>query len=370
MGSMDHVTSSPRSTLRVRLAGAGVLLCISAALLAQGPPPAVVRYTVAREHTIRRTLTLPGTVEPRTASTIASTVEGQVTDFPAKEGMRVRKDQVLARLDTVPLELRRDVQRAALKEAEARLKLAESNLARARELFAATVISRQQLDDNQSEFTAWQGRVDSLRAEIARIEEDIARCTIRSPIAGVVVRERTEVGQWMDKGGAVVDLLAMDTVEVRVDMPERYFASLRVGAAATATFESLPGYTARGRVLAVIPEADRQSRTFPVKIEIPNEQGRVGAGMLAQVSLQAAEYYRATLVPKDAVISRGERKLLYRLNGESSVEEVAVETGTGVGAWVEVRGPVRAGDKVITRGNERLRPGQPVQASALEYERP
>jgi len=365
----SHRLCAPRTLLfRVSVVGMSVLL--SGVGFAQGLPPAQVRYTVAREQNVRRSVVLPGTVEPRTASTVASTVEGQVVDYPAKEGMRVKAGQALARLDTVPLELRLDVQRASLKEAEARLKLAESNLARAKELFEATVISRQQLDDNQSEFLAWQGRVDSLRGEIARIEDEIARCTIRAPLGGVIVRERTEVGQWVDKGGPVVELLAMDQVEIRVEVPERFFASLRVGASASATFESLPGLTVRGRVLAVIPQADRQARTFPVKVLAANERGRIGAGMLAQVSFPAGESYRATVVPKDAVVSRGNRNILYRMNGETSVEEVAVELGTAMGAWVEVRGGVRAGDKVITRGNERLMPGQPVQGTPLEYERP
>lgn len=355
----------------------GTLSLLAVALLlssepawAQGPPAAQVRYSVAREQAIRRALTLPGTVEPRTSTTIAATVEGRVREFPGKEGLRVSEGQVLARLDTIPLELKRDVQRASLKEAEARLKLAESNLARAKELFAATVISKQQLDDSQSEFTAWTGRVESLRAEIAAVEEEIARCTIRAPIAGVVVRERTEVGQWMAKGGPVVDLLAIDTMEIRVDVPERYFSGLRVGSTASATFEAVPGYTVNGKVLAIIPEADRQARTFPVKVLVSNERGRIAAGMLAQVSFAAGESYTATVVPKDAVISRGPRKVLYRLNGESKVEEVAVEIGAGVGAWIEVRGTVRAGDKVVTRGNERLFPGQPVQATPLEVQRP
>jgi len=363
-----------RKILFTPVCAAATLFLLAHALdlaFAQGPPQAVpVRYTAARQHNLRRTLALPGSVEAQTSSIIAGTVEGQVIDFPAKEGMRVREGQVLARLNTTPLELRLEVQRAALKEAEARLRLAESNLGRARELYASQVISKQQLDDSQSEFTAWQGRTESLKAEIARIQDEIARATIRAPLNGIVVRELTEVGQWLAEGGPVVELVAVDQVEIRVDVPERHFAALRVGAPATATFESLPGFRAQGRVLAVIPRADPQARTFPVKVRVSNERGRIGAGMLAQVSFPTGDMSRVTVVPKDAVISRGERKFLYRVNGDSTVDEVVVETGAGVGAWVEVRGAIRAGERVVTRGNERLRPGQMVEATPIEYERP
>jgi RND family efflux transporter MFP subunit len=335
-----------------------------------GMPMAQVRFTPAREQNLRRLLTLPGTVEARTASTVAASVAGQVVEFPGKEGLRVRKGDVLARQRTVTLELALAARRADLKEADARLKLAESNLARARELFAATVIAREQLDDRQSEFNAWQGRVESLREEIRRIEDDIELCAIRAPFNGVVVREHTEVGQWLSAGAAVVELLALDEVEVRVDVPERYFADLRAGSAATLTLESLPNLRLQGKVIAIVPRADQQARTFPVKVLVDNERNALGAGMLAQVSFPIGEAYPATLVPKDAVISQGPQKFVYRLNGDNTVELVAVETGNAAGLWLEVRGNLRPGDRVITRGNERLQPGMSVQATALNYARP
>ncbi|MGH9649120.1 MAG: efflux RND transporter periplasmic adaptor subunit [Terriglobales bacterium] len=358
------------STIR---SGRGTILLflgLTCALWAQGPPPTPVRYTAAREHDLRQTLTLPGSVEAQTSSIIASSVEGLVSEFPAKEGMRVSKGQVLAQLRTGPRELQLAARRASLQEAEARLKLAENNLARSRELFAAGVVSQQQLDDNQSEFTAWQGRADSLRAEIAAIQDDIERATIRSPLAGVVSRERTEVGQWMEAGGPVVELLALDTVEIRVEVPERYFASVKTGSSATVTVDSLPGFETQGRVVAVIPQADAQARSFPVKVRVANQRRRLAAGMLAKVSFPAGETYRTTVVPKDAIVSRGASRFLFKVNGSGTVDEVPVETGAGVGAWVEVRGSVSAGDKVVTRGNERIQPGQAVQAAPLEYKGP
>ncbi len=348
------------------------LLGLPSNVTAQGPElgPAVVRYTEAREHNVRRNVTLPGTVEAETATTVASTIEGLVVEFPAREGMRVRAGDVLAKLRTVTKELDLEAQRAALREAEARLKLAEANSLRAQELYEAGVISRQQFDDAQSEFTAWQGRTDNLKAAIARLEDDLERMTIRAPFSGVVVRERTEVGQWVGEGGPVVEMVALDIVEIRVEVPERYYRMLRVGSRAEVTFESLPGMNLSGRVIAIIPAADPQARTFPVKVRVGNRNGRIGAGMLAQVSFAMGEITAATIVPKDAIVRQGPMTVVYRVNGDNTVEPVPVETGLGTGVWVAVSGGIRAGDKVVTRGNERLQPGQPVQGTPLEYELP
>ena len=339
---------------------------------AQGPnaPPSPVRYTAVREHRVRRAIQLPGTVESPIVSLVASEVGGLVIELLVREGDTTSKDQPLARLRTTNLELRRTAAQAQLKEAQARLMLAERHRDRALELLEAQVISRQQYDDSLYEFNAWQGRVEQLTAEIARINDDISRCTIRAPFAGAVTEERTEVGEWLDVGDAVVEILSLAELEVRVEVPEQYFPDLKRGGRASVTLESLPGLRIRGRISAIIPRADPQARTFPLKVRIPNRRGRLGVGMLAQVSLPVGKPHRASVVPKDAVFRRGPKEFVYLMNGDNTVSLVPVQTGQGVGSWVEVRSGVEPGQNVITRGNERLRPGQVVQGEPLKYRLP
>ena len=92
--------------------------------------------------------------------------------------------------------------------------------------------------------------------------------------------------------------------------------------------------------------------------------------MLSRVSFAVGESYQATVVPKDALLIRGEGRFVYVLNGENTVDLVPVETGTGVGNWIEVQGTIQPGTKVVTRGNERLRPGQKVDGQPQEYATP
>lgn len=353
--------------LLLLMCGAGVC---APELAAQKPPAAPVRYTEARAHALRRALVLPGSVESRVNSVVAAEVEGLVLELAAREGDRVEKGQPLARLRTTPLEIRLEITEAQLKEAESRMKLAERNLERARDLFASKVLSQQQLDEAFFEFNAWQGRVSSLKATAAGIRLDIERCTIRAPFNGAVVRKRTEVGEWIGVGDPVVEMLSLDELEVRVEVPEGYFRLLGLDGAASISFESLPGLEVSGRVSAIIPQADPQARTFPVKVRIGNARGRIGVGMLAQVSFAGRETYRATVVPKDAVIRRGVQQFVYLMNGDNTVSLVPIQTGTAVGAWVSVQEGIQPGQKIITRGNERLQPGQVVQGTPLAYSLP
>jgi RND family efflux transporter MFP subunit len=333
-------------------------------------PPQPVGYTEAREHALRRSLRLSGSVEARRSSLVASEVAGLVVELAAREGDLVERGRPLVKLRQTDLELQLAARRADLREAEARLDLAGRTLARNRDLFASEVISRQHLDDASSEQTAWQGRVDSLQAEIARVEDRLQRSTVAAPFTGVVVEEHTQMGQWLAVGGPVVELLDLEELEVVLDVPERHFAALKQGAPAQVSLEALPGAEIDGRISAVIPRAADETRTFPVKVRFANRGHRVGVGMLAQVSFGTGDAYAALVVPKDAVVRQGPQSVVYRIGNGNTVEPVPVATGGATGAWIEVQGPLKPGDRVVTRGNERLFPGQVVQPTVVPYTLP
>lgn len=343
-------------------------------LVAQpGQGPAPVGWTEAREHSIRRSVTLSGTVDTRRTSVVASEVAGLVTELAVREGDPVRRGQRLVRLRQEDLELQMRARQADLVEAKARLELAERTQRRRQELFESDVISRERLDDATTELAAWQGRVASLEAEIAQVQDDLERSVVRAPFTGVVVEEHTQVGEWIPVGGPVVALLDVEELEVELDVPERYFARLQPGASARVTFESVPGVEIDAKIGAIIPRADRQSRTFPVKVRFSNRGQRVAVGMLAQVAFPVGDPEPAVMVPKDAVVRNGNRETVYRVTAGDTgeqVEPVSVATGAAAGQWIAVEGPIQPGDRIVTRGNERLRPGQEIQGQPVTYEEP
>jgi RND family efflux transporter MFP subunit len=366
-----HLSSSFIRRGASLLSFAGALASFSTSLLpAQDMPPGPVRYTVAREYPVQRTISLPGSVESPTVSLVASEVEGIVIELRAREGDAVRKGATLARLRKTTMELQREASAAQLKEAEARLKLAERSLERSQELFESRVLSQQELDDAFFEMTAWEGRVEQLTAQIARIDDDLERCTIRAPFDGSVVAEHTEVGEWISVGETIVEIASLSNLRVNVEVPERHFHSMRKGGSASVTFDSIPGYEVDGKVDTIIPRADPQARTFPLKVALQHTNGAIGVGMLAQVSILAGDTYQAIVVPKDAIVGDGANQHVFRIGPDSTVERVPVQTGEGIGDWIVIRGGIAAGEQVVTRGNERLFPGQPVTGEPVEYALP
>ncbi len=331
--------------------------------------------TAAAQAEVQPLVRLAGNVEAETHAVVASEESGVVAELRAREGSPVKRGATLARLRRETLERDLEAAEGQLAEAEARLELARRSRTRARELHESGVISRQQFDDAESEEGAWQGRVDQARALIARLETQVRRSVIRAPFSGIVVRELCDVGEWVAAGGGVVEMFDPRSLGVVVSVPEQYFAGARTGTAARVRLDSLPSRDFEGQVVAVIPKADEQARTFPVKVGIVDPDEAIGLGMSAVVSFPSGSARVATIVPKDAVVSQGAARLVYRVedgppdaegNPTKVANPVPVELGAAVDDWVEAAG-VAPGDTVITRGNERLMPGAPVLTEPIDY---
>jgi RND family efflux transporter MFP subunit len=327
---------------------------------AQAPPPALVVVSEVKEQTLQKPVTLVGAVEPLKRSTIASEIAGLVEDFPVEEGDIVKKGDLLAMLRTKSLEIDIREAKAEKAEAEARYRLARENLERFQELYKKGVASLQQLQDAETEKDAMLARVSQLEAQIDSHAYDLARSKIVAPFDGSVTAEHTEVGQWINVGGPVVELIDIIKAEVDVDVPERYISQIRLGDIADINFDALPNLSIEGKIESIVPQADKESRTFPIKVIVDNKDGLIKSGMVARVSLLIGEPSLVKLVPKDAIVEQNRSNFVYVVNDGAAVP-VQVDTGIAFKDQVQITGPVEIGQFVVTRGNERLRPNQPVK---------
>lgn len=402
----------------------------AAAALAQGPPRAslvVVAPVVEREVSVGQTFV--GTVMPSKKATIGSAVDGRVIEFPLNEGDRVAKDQPLAQLltDTISLEVQAaeaelELRRQALAElengtrpedieqakarmaaAEARRKYLKARWDRWQKLYETNrAVSEEELDEAIAtgieaeqayleakaayELAVAGPRVEQIaqaRAQVAvqaatveRLKDQLTKHTIISRFDGYVTAEHTEVGQWVKQGDPVVDVAALDEVEVVAYVVEQHVPYVRVDAQVAVEVPAIPGQQFSGVVSEVVPQADVQARTFPVKVRVSNQfTGDVPllkAGMYARVTLPTGGKQMATLVPKDALVLGGPQPMVYVVDGATEtgkvgkVAPVPVQVGVAEGGLIQVTGPVRAGQLVVVQGNERLRPGADVTIQIAE----
>jgi HlyD family secretion protein len=391
---------------------------------AQGLPPTVVAVSPVVEREISASQSFVGTVMPLRKAVVGSAVDGRVIEFPLNEGDRIERGGMLAQLltDTIQLEIAaaeaelnlRQEELAELKNgtrpgeieqakarmvaAEARWKYAEARKARAgkvgqamsdeeREEMTALAVEAEQayLDAKAAHDLAVEGprkeqiaqaaaQVAVQQATVDRLKDQLTKHTIISRFAGYVTAEHTEVGQWVQQGDPVAEVVAMDEVEVVAQVVEQYVPHIRVNMKVNVEIPALRGEMLSGVVAAIVPQADVQARTFPVKVRVKNELSDDGplvkSGMYARVLLPTGESELATLVSKDALVLGGAEPVVFVVtidaNAKSAkVAPVPVKVGAADGNMIQVKGNLKPGQQVVVQGNERLQPGQEVKVQQV-----
>ena len=293
---------------------------------------------------------------------------------------------------------------AHMKGMKARLAYAEARSERVRNLFEKRTLSKDEMDEANSaaesameafheaeatwklvsegprkeKIAQQKAKVLMQQEEVHRIEDRIEKYTIKAYFDGYILKENTEVGHWVKQGDAIAEVAALDPVDVRILVLENFVEHLSRGTDARVEIGALAGREFFGAVEYIVPQADHRSRSFPVDVRLRNPVEKNGplvkAGMFAHVTLAVGKEEDALLVPKDAVVLGGPSPLVYvvRLDPKDperhrgKVAPVPVQLGVANSGWIQVLGPgLSAGDVVVVRGNERLRPEQEVQFELL-----
>ncbi|MBA2114901.1 efflux RND transporter periplasmic adaptor subunit [Bremerella alba] len=379
-----------------------------------------VRAVPVQQREIASYKTFVGTVHPSKHAVLGSAVDGRVVEFNYEEGDFVEAEKPVAQLlintislirDAADAEL--DVRKAELEEVQngtrpleveqiqARMRAAEARKQymklrrdRAVELYEKRgVTSKETFDEAVSAAdAAEQEYMDALKAfELAEegprpeqlkqaearvavqaaivqeLNDRIKKYTIRSQFDGYLVKKSTEIGAWATSGGAIAEVAKLDEVDVIANVPEQDIPYVRLGREVQVEVFAYPGRKFPGKVVAIIPQADVRARTFPVKVRVPNQfeqdQPVLKAGMMGNVMLQTSETKLAMLIPKDAVVLNRGSKVVYVIAPAEKgqvAKMVPVTLGIHDGTDIEVMGELQPGMNVVTHGNERLRPDQPV----------
>lgn len=310
-----------------------VLLCSFSSLYAQenktqGMPPAKVVVSEVSTSIVAPEAEFIGTVYYQEVSDVASEVNGKVEVVSFEEGQRVKKGDVLIKLNSDLL--LSDLEKAAL------------DLDRAENLYKEDLISERAYDER--------------RFEVERLEIILSKKTLKAPFKGVIVKKHVERGEWLSPGTTVATIARDDVIDIIVEVPESIVNIITPGMKVKVT---AGGKEINGKILVIIPQGNISTRTFPVKIRAKNKLSLI-EGMEARVTLPTAQKKKALTVPRDAVITVfGNTVVFAVIESKAKMIPVKVIGYQGMGVGVDADGLVE-GMKVVTKGNERLRDGQTV----------
>jgi membrane fusion protein (multidrug efflux system) len=306
-----------------------------------------------------------GDLEARFHTTVAAEVDGRVTELAIDEGGRVEAGAVVIEIDPERRKLDVAAAEARLAQARANLRNARSQTRRIRELRSQSVTSIQALEDAETELALAEAAVRAEEAAVGVARRALAESSVSAPFAGLVARRSVQLGEFVQKGTDLYEIVALDPLEAVFSLTELDTERVRIGQTIAISVGAFPDRRFSGVVSFVSPTIDPMTRTLRIKAQVDNADGLLRPGLFARVSLGVARRENVLMVPAESLLQRADGVSVYRVLGdevsEGQVERVAVETGTQLGAMVEVRGgALRAGDRVVRRGHGGLADGMTV----------
>ncbi|RRS08688.1 efflux RND transporter periplasmic adaptor subunit [Pseudoalteromonas sp. J010] len=309
-----------------------------------------------------------GTLYGKNDVTLTSGVSGRLL-YVVEPGTTVTKDEVLVRMDTLPLELDKARQTELLKRAKINLRLYQQELSRLKKLATTSSAAESQVDEVQNKHDLALSDIALAEVELRVIEDKLSRATIRAPFNGVISERFKRAGREINRADELVTILDIHHLEARLYVPVKYLKFLHQGIELPIQAGDLshPEHTT-ATITAVIPSTDPRSQTVEVRASITAEQSHSWAiGQLVDVTVPLSSKQPTLLVDRDALILRKQGSHVVKIDAQNKAEQIPVTIGNGKGQWVEViprqAQSLRAGDKVAIRGAERLQTGQDVEVT-------
>ena len=322
---------------------------------------------------VNRELSVVGNlIGDQTVSVVPRTA-GRLMEIAVKLGDRVSRGQRIAKIEDEEIleqvrqaEAAFEVAKATIRQREADLSLAKTNVERSRSLFQRQLLPQQTLDDAEAKYQSAQAALDLARAQNtqsqARLDElriNQQNTIITSPVNGFVSRRTVDPGAFVSQNSPVVEVVDITRVRLVANIIEKDLKQIGVGDTARVEVDAFPGEDFMGRIARVSPVLDPQTRTAPIEVEISNPQYRLKPGMYARVGIITESHPNALVVPTNAVVDvNGTRGVYLAVNNAAAFHPVKI--GIEGNERTEILDGVAMGDRVVTTGAAGLRNGDPI----------
>ncbi len=283
-----------------------------------------------------------GTVRARLRATLEAKVSGRISQMPVVLGQRVKAGDLVARLDAAEIKARLDQAKAALEQAERDYKRASS------------LLDQQAL--TRSEFDAADSRYRVAKAAVAEAEAMMGYVEVVAPFDGVVTKKWADLGDLAVPGKPLVSIDDPSALQLEADIPEAIASRVEPDARLNIRVDSL-GTELTGTVKEIAPVADPDSRTFRVKLDLPQSRALM-PGQFARLLVPVGES-NSLRVPAVAVVQRGQLEIVF-VAADQQARLHLVKTGRSLGNEVEILSGLESGDSVVVEGASLLRDGQPL----------
>jgi membrane fusion protein (multidrug efflux system) len=309
-------------------------------------PPMPVETAAVTAGTLVDRFTVVGSLAASEAITVVSEIDAAVIALPFREGQPIAAGALIAQLDDA--ELKAHAERAlALRDQR------QASHARVAAVVAAGAGSAQDLDDAAAALKVAE-------AELRLAETRLAKTRITAPFAGVLGARQVSPGAYLRAGTAIAELSRYDELRVSFSAPERLLGQLTRGAAVSVTTTAYPDSALMGTVDIIEPALDAATRSARVVARLPNRDRLLRPGMSAEVSVVLASRENALTLPSEAVFILGGQMMVYVVGADSTISPRPVSLGLRLADAVELLAGLAPGERVVRAGHQKIYPGAKV----------
>jgi len=373
---MKRVLSRALAIAMVALAGVAMPVAVHAQEQDQEKPATLVGVDKVRAEPLSQTVPVIGRLVARQAGRVSAEINAPVRAVEVRVGDKVKRGDVLVKLDAETQAAQLDMLRGEMEQAEADLAsagasqtLASQELGRQEKLKGTTAYNRSKFESAQQEMLKANANlsralalVTTKKASQKILELQIEHAMIRAPYDGVVTEKLTEEGSYVKAGDPVVRLISDHDLDIEAEVPALRMAGLEPGTEVLAVLED--GTRFKAMVRATLPVENPMTRTRPVRFtpEWPDGIARLADAQSVTVHIPLGAAREVVTVHKDAIVKqRGQDVVFIVSDGKAAPRTVTL--GVSTGSRIEVVDGLKVGDLAVVRGNERLQPGAAVRVN-------
>lgn len=314
------------------------------------PPPATIESVLAETRDVQVEISALGTLDGDQSIVVSSEINGIVTSIDFTDGQRLAQGDMIVSVDSDSLKARQ-------MQAQARVTLARANFDRAERL-------RKQGSGTERALDVALNDLRSGEADLAAAKADFDKANIVAPFAGLIGLRKVSLGQYLKAGDPIATLADVDHLRIDFRVSETYLTEISKDQKVSVTFDAFPGEVFTGVVSAIDPVIDVSGRAISVRATLSNESGKLRPGIFGRVSIVTATHHSVVL-PESALVPQktGEKGVFVVVDkGDEGLhaELRIIEIGVRLAGEIEVRSGIKEGERIVTAGQLKIRPGDQV----------
>ena len=327
-------------------------------------PPVVLASVEVRD--VEERIEATGELLARNRAQLAAEVSGRVSEIVFDEGQHVEAGQVILEIDPERRELELASAKSGLAEAQAALREQSREYERVKKLRERDIASESRLDQTRTELQLARARADAAATNVRMAERALRDSSVTAPFSGRIAERYVSRGEFLNVGAELVDLVALDPIEVEFHVAERDSSRVSLAQQVLVSVDPYPDELFGATVTMIAPIIDPKTRTLRVLARLENAEGRLRPGLFARADLGLEVRRGVKMVPEEAILQRADGSVVFRLREGNQVQRVPVETGLHRAGYVEVRSGLEPTDYIVTRGHAGLADGELVSPRDLD----